>query len=332
MLQSATEEITFSSEIGVHRCASVADSSYRSSFLRASVAKSLSRGFTLIELSVVMFIIAIVCAVAFPRFLPIIAFSQVEGASRHVANYGRAAIAQAALMKEDVTFYFDLDKQQFWCTRLVYPADQEGEYEAEMPLEGESEDQLAMLNEFQQQGGYSSAEISKMLSSGRGASGLNGMKQMSGMGGMNGMAGLPQGFDMDLAGEQVGDKFDRMARRQLEARAKNVVPDASFMDQIGPLFDKKFSLDGNGEDEEPYEEEIKDPVLRRGVMPEEVSITEVEVNGERYKKGTVSVPISPLGLEDEVIFYLANADGNVYTVLWDPVLNNTDIIDGRYEP
>ena len=251
----------------------------------SSVVKIRS-GFTLIELSIVVFIIGLIAAVAFPRFLPIIAFSQLEGAGRHVANFSRTAIAQAEMMKDDITLYFDLDKQEFWVTKMVYPDPNSAEGEGE---DGAGADQMGMLSG----------------------------------------AGLPPGFDLDALNTQVGDKFDRMVRRQLEARAQNVIQDEGITSSVGPLFDKQFSLDGNGEDMEPYEEEITDPVLKRSQMPSEVSVTDIFINGQRRSKGIVDIPISPLGLEDNVVFYITNQEGNVYSVIWDPILNNVDIFDGK---
>lgn len=275
-----------------------------------------SPGFTLIELSIVVFIIGLIAAVAFPRFLPIIVFSQLEGAGRHVANFSRTAIAQAEMMKDDITLYFDLDKQEFWVTKMVYPDPNSAEGEGE---DGAGADQMGMLSQFASQGGYSPAEMSKLIADAK----------RNGGGGMLSGAGLPPGFDLDSLNSQVGDKFDRMARRQLEARAQNVIQDEGITSSVGPLFDKQFSLDGNGEDAEPYEEEITDPVLKRSQMPSEVSVTDIFINGQRRSKGIVDIPISPLGLEDNVVFYITNQEGNVYSVIWDPILNNVDIFDGK---
>lgn len=287
---------------------------------RGEQARASRSGFTLIELSVVVFLIGIIAAVSFPRLLPVLAFSQTEGASRHMANFGRASIAQAALMRDDVTVYFDFDKQEFWATRWVYPepggeGEGEGELNGTLPGNAAGSDQLAMLNQFQAGSGFSAEEISQMLLTG----------------GLANADGLPDGFDQELADAQMGDKFDRMARRALETRAKNVIQDKGLLDEIGPLFDKKFSLDDTG-DTEPYEEEITDPIIRRSSFPPEVSVTQIFVNGERFTKGIVDIPISPLGLQDEVIFNISNGEGDTYSVVWDPVLNNADLLDGAIEP
>lgn len=76
-------------------------------------------GFTLLELTVVLALIAIIMAVAMPSLLPALVFSRHEGAARHLANYGRAVMAQCALAREYVTVKIDLDNQEYWCMRWI---------------------------------------------------------------------------------------------------------------------------------------------------------------------------------------------------------------------
>ena len=66
-------------------------------------------GFTLIELMVVMVIVAMIAAVSMPYFFPVLIYSTHEGAARHLANYGRSAIAHTTLDKETISVIIDLD-------------------------------------------------------------------------------------------------------------------------------------------------------------------------------------------------------------------------------
>jgi len=262
-------------------------------------------GFTLIELSVVVFIIGMVAAVTFPRLLPVIMFSQLEGSARQLGGYGRAAIAHAAFLKEEITIRFDFEKQELYAVHWVIPpSDEEGEVEP---------DQLELLNKFRSGGDFSPEDISQMLLEGA----------------MGGASGLPDDFDQELADQQLADKFDLFIRRGIEQRAKNVIHDQSFMDEIGGLFDEKdVEL---GEDEEPIEEELADPVLRRTRIPDDVTVTEIIVNGASFKRGEVEILISPLGPVDDVIFYLASSENEYYTVLWDAVTGTTDVLFGAVD-
>lgn len=76
-------------------------------------------GFTLVELLIVIALITVLVAFAAPKLLPAIAVARLEGAARHATNYGRAAIAHAALYQEQLTVKIDLDKQQYWTERWV---------------------------------------------------------------------------------------------------------------------------------------------------------------------------------------------------------------------
>jgi competence protein ComGC len=265
-------------------------------------------GFTLLELGIVIFLIAIISAVAFPQLLPAIAFSQLEGQARHLANYGRSVVAQATMLRQDLTIYFDLDQQEYYTIRLEYPETAEGETEAEAP------DQLAMLEEMRGSG-MSPGDLGAMLSESR----------MSG----TALKGLPDGFSDEAVNQQLGDKFNRFARKALEARAKNVKQEAGFLDEIGPLFDPedKFSLD----EIEPTLVEITDPVLARTRMGDNVRLETVVIEGSAYSRGVAELKLTSLGLTDKVWFYLVNDDREYYTVVWDPVTGGANVYRGRQE-
>ena len=79
------------------------------------------RGFTLIELMVVISLMAMIAAISLPYFLPVLLYSTHEGAARHLANYGRSAIAHTTLEKETITVMIDLDNQEYWSEGLRQP-------------------------------------------------------------------------------------------------------------------------------------------------------------------------------------------------------------------
>ncbi len=74
-------------------------------------------GFTLMELMMVIALVAILLAVAMPRLWPAIAYGEHEGAARRLANYGRAAIAESAMYREQYTVNIDLETQEYWTVR-----------------------------------------------------------------------------------------------------------------------------------------------------------------------------------------------------------------------
>lgn len=263
-------------------------------------------GFTLLELSIVIFLIMIISAIALPQLLPAISFSQLEGQSRHLANYGRSVIAQATMLREDLTVYFDLDRQEYYTVRLEYPENSEGE--------GASVDQMAVLQEMRN-GGMTPDMMSGMLSEGR-------------MGGAK-LSGMPEEYDDEAANKQMDDKFSKFARKALEERAKNVKQEASLMDEIGPLFDEKdkFSLEAV----EPTPVELTDPVLGRTRIGEGARLERVVIEGTGYAKGLVQLNLSALGLTEKVWFYVVNDDGECYTVVWDPVTGGAHLLPGRQD-
>ncbi|MBI2425425.1 MAG: type II secretion system protein [Candidatus Hydrogenedentes bacterium] len=265
-------------------------------------------GFTLLELCVVMFIIALVAAIAVPSLLPAIVFSELEGSARHLAGFGRAILAEAAFQREDITIRFDMDAQQYYAIRLVYPQDEaggEGEGEGEV-----EEDQWAKLRELQEAGKVPKGDsLAESLASGK-------------------ENVYPEDFDQELADQQMQDRVYRYARSLNEARARNVKHEDSFLEEVGPLFDKEYA----SEEMQPTEEELGGPTLGRSRVPESVTVDTIEIDGEALRKGVVEFQVGMLGFTQEVVFYLINEDGDAFTVVWDPVSGNTNAAMGDKKP
>jgi prepilin-type N-terminal cleavage/methylation domain-containing protein len=76
-------------------------------------------GFTLLELLVVLFIVALIMGIAAPSLMPSIDAAGLEGQAQHVANYGRAAIAHCTLMREHFIVKFDFAENRYWAERIL---------------------------------------------------------------------------------------------------------------------------------------------------------------------------------------------------------------------
>ncbi len=252
-------------------------------------------GFTLVELCVVMVIICMIAAIAAPQFIGLISYGELDGEGRWLANYGTAAVSEAELFKSTITVRFDLDKQQYGAIRLIYPepdVDEEGK-----PL---PPDQMSLLKKVKKEKKLSSSQMSDALS---------GKKDMD----PSLRGALPREFDQELADRQMNDKFGRFARQSLETRAKNVKHKEGILDEIGPLFEKKFKL----KEDEPTEEE-QGGVLTMHRLPDGVRIVSILRDGEVQNKGVVEVNVSGLGLSSMAAFHIVNGDNEYMTIYWDP--------------
>ncbi len=275
----------------------------------ARARRQQSAGFTLIELAIVVFLIGVIAAMSIPQLLPIIAFSELEGSARRVAGFGQGAMAHSALLRDRVVVRIDLKEQQIYAVHWILPETEKAEAEA---AEAEP-DQLAKLAQLREMGVNSSADLQEKF---LGESDLSGI-----------LSDGDGAFDPELAGYQMDDKFNSFARQALEVRAKNVKHDESFLEDAGTIFgeDQAFELD----EEEPVEEELGDPILRRTALRGDVRIVGVEIDGDYISQGVAEAEFSVLGLTQSVLIYIENEDGEAYTVFWDPLSNRSTIHLGR---
>lgn len=247
-----------------------------------------------------MVIIATIAAMAVPQLLPTIIYSTHEGAARHLANYGRSAIAFVVLNQETITVKIDLDLQEYWCERMPEP---------EPPEETDALAQDA-AEEFPD---------SDMELYWRAREELDRPEDER---------GSKEG-DRLMAEQtrRMTDQFSTRSRRALRARASRVTHDQKgILDGVGDLFEDEFNLDGNGEEILP--EEVRDPLLTRSRLPESVYIEYVRIGDREHHEGIVEIVLSPLGLATDVTFSLINEEGDLFTVTWDPLTGNAAIFEG----
>lgn len=274
-------------------------------------------GFTLLELVLVIAIIGLMVALALPQFMPAIAYGSLDGAARHLANFGRAAANRAAFTHERYTFHCDLGNRQYWLVRWK-------EVEPEKT-------EKAHKDLFKKEGLFErSGERGATSGNRRGGSlfdNEHALEMFSQSPGLEAIVaqGLPEGYDEQAL--EMQERFDRFSRMTLMTRARNVKHEG-ILGEIGPLFDKEFTLDTDDEEAEQAEE-VKEPLLMRVSLPPDVWIESMQVGNADNTKGAAEVEITPLGFSEPVTFHLRNEDGDYYTVIWDAITGGAHLLRGK---
>ena len=269
----------------------------------------MSNGFTLIEMLLVIAVIALMATIALPQLMPAIVMSRLEGAARHVAGYGRSAMAQATLLRETIVVKVDLTNQEYWTIRR--------KDKAESIFEEDEKDKTD--NEQKTKGKRGSSQKQPTTGDARNGEFLNLLGYTA-----SENDGTAWGESAMTGADLMRQKFDRFTRAQMLVRSRQVKR-GGILDEIGPLFDKKFSLD----DEKETEEEVTDPLLARTSLPEGIKIESVSMAGNSHANGEVEIEITPLGLLEPVTFYIKGEDQAYYTVMWDPITGNVHIEKGK---
>lgn len=255
-------------------------------------------GFTLLELSVVMLLLAIAAAVAAPQFFPALRYASVEWEARQLAGFGTEAAAEAALFKDSVFVRIDLSSQEYHAVRLVYPEpdlDKLAElYAPPQVLGGQNTGPRLFDTGNSATAGLSRSTVEKAVQAAGGEDALD-----------------PEQTDLLMRW-----KVDQFVRRNLEARAKNVIHTEGLFEDSGSLFDKSFSF----EEMEPEEEELGG-LLDRRALPAGIQIVSVSVNGERFTRGLVEIEIPATGFSGPVDIELRDDDGETFLVTWNPLVN-----------
>lgn len=81
------------------------------------VGRTPTAGFTLVELTIVMFVLATIMAVAVPYFVHYYHEARVDAAARELGTATQLARLHAVTRQQTVWLEFDLDRQMYWISR-----------------------------------------------------------------------------------------------------------------------------------------------------------------------------------------------------------------------
>lgn len=254
-------------------------------------------GFTLVEMVVVCAIIGMIVAIAAPQLMPALIFSRLDGAARHLAGYGSAAISYATLTRQDITIKFDLGK---------------GEYESYRVTRTDSSDSSLFKDDKQN-------TSSKQDSASKKNEGNEDILEL-----MSRNDGKLSEEQLQTCADVMRERFANHIKSQMIARARKIKKEDGILKDIGPLFEKPFKLD-----EEAEEEPLNDPLLEKTVLPEGIVIESIQIgSGEEQSSGNVDIELTSMGLTERVTFCLKNEDDDYMTVRWDPVTASVSVKRG----
>ena len=103
-------------------------------------------GFTLIELSIAVFIIAIIIAISVPSFLRSYNAELLNATGRTVATSCEFAKLNAVLHQRNVACYIDMDKQTIWLMQFAAPNSDGAESESQILKTVEISPRISLLS------------------------------------------------------------------------------------------------------------------------------------------------------------------------------------------
>ncbi|MCC6797656.1 MAG: prepilin-type N-terminal cleavage/methylation domain-containing protein [Candidatus Hydrogenedentes bacterium] len=265
------------------------------------------RGYTLIELMFVVFILALLMSISMPKLMPAMLSSQLEGSARHIANYGRSAVAYSAMNHEPITVRFDLVNREYYGLRWT-----EEQYGLESGIESaglsgiEGKNSVGLtVREDKQANGLSTGTTSDLP--------------------IEDLIAQGTAEDLEANREEVQYELDRSFERSLIAQARSV-PQQSLLD-TNDLLEKEFSL--TTEEKEEQREEVQDILLEHSYLPDEITIESIVLGGEVFSEGVIDIEITPIGLSESVAFVVRGPKDEYFTVEWDPITGGAHLMRGK---
>jgi prepilin-type N-terminal cleavage/methylation domain-containing protein len=290
------------------------------------------RGFTLIELMVVIALIATMATIAIPRLMPLLVLTNHESGAGQLVGFGRAAMSHAALAHTDVFVVIDLDGQEYWAEVLPEAAASVSTYDTYVEEQKQEEEQ-------EQEDDYIPQDEAELLASTKRILQLRQEEQAKSRPGYEPPAddGESDETDPDIPideeqqneiltkqTETMMERFADTLRTSVTARARRVEHDESY--------DLVLATDENNPYRAPEDDELLDeegeqltrqelvlPFLGRTKVEKPLFLESVVIGENEYTSGTVEIELSPLGLDTPVAFYLASDDGDMYVIQWDPI-------------